>query len=395
MGFTADTLALTMLFRPYGPIYIFGRQLPLTPGLFPRGQARFARKVATTLTDKLLTPDEVQLIARRLLSPQQLEQGLRWILLYTLGELNNPQQRTRLAQALGAILQKLFEQSLPSWTTELSKASFMQQGVIKLFDQVVLPFQLSKTQSTAIAGWINERIFTPEILRQALLNGLSDSTIEELDRQAKDRSQGGYWLLANVVGIKGPLTRLKEFCRDQPEQARLILQDLVNNLGLKNRLADLLMNLKLSNLPPATLESTRTQVVETLQQALTALIPEISQRLGEQIQWAEQAEKLLDQAVSTEAVLQWIDPLAQEGSRVLDQYLSRELEQLIAKFLPALGLEEIVIDKVSQTSPAELEAAIQGVVRQELRTLPYVGMVMGALVGILEIFLFMFLARFG
>jgi len=390
IGFTSDTLAIKMLFRPYRPWFIFGKQVPLTPGLFPRGQARFAQQVATTLTDKLLTPEEIKSIARRLLTPAQLEQGIRWVLLYGLGELNRPEQRTRLAEGLGDLLKKLLESSLPNWTADLGRSSFTEQALGKLFDRVILPLRITKAQGEALSGWINESVLTPELLRQALVNGLSSTTIEELDRQARGRSQGGYWLLANVIGVKAPLTRLKEFCRDNPEQARLLFQDVLNNIRLRDRLTELFLNANFQKLAPTTLEATKTQLVSTLQQALTAQIPELSQRISENIDWTQQANDLLDRAVTSEAVLEWIEPLAQEGARLLDQYLSQELEQLVAKFLPALGLEEVVIDKINQTSAQELEEAIQAVARAELRALPYVGMVLGALVGIIETLLFTF-----
>jgi len=391
IGFTADTIAIKMLFRPYRPVYWFGKQVPLTPGLFPRGQERFARKVATTLTDKLLTPDEIQRIARRLLTPEQMTQGIRWLALYALGQLNDPRQRERLAQGLGSLLKNILEDSLPQWTSELGKSSFTEQALSQLFDRVVLPLTLSRAQGDAIAAWINQSVLTPELLRQAIVNGLSATTIDELDRQARGRSQGGYWLLANVIGVKGPLTRLKDFCREEPEQARNLFQDVLSNVRLQDRLADLFISVNFQKLPTATLASTKTQLVTALQQALTATIPEFSQRISESIDWTQQAEHLLERVVTNEAVLEWIDPIAQEGARVMDQYLSAELEQLVAKFLPSLGLEEAVITKINQTSPAELEDAIQSVAKSELQALPYVGAVVGFFAGFFEMVLLVFI----
>ncbi|WP_287128513.1 DUF445 domain-containing protein [Candidatus Cyanaurora vandensis] len=391
IGFTADTIAIKMLFRPYRPLFFLGRQIPLTPGLFPRGQERFARKVATTLTDKLLTPEEVHRIARRLLGREQLAQGIRWVLLYGLGQLNDPRQRERLAQGLGGLLQRILEDSLPQWTAELGRSSFTDQALGQVFDRMVLPFTLSRAQGETIAGWINESVLTPELLRQALVNGLSATTIDELDRQARDRSQGGYWLLANVIGVKGPLGRLKDFCRDQPEQARALFKDVLSNIRLRDRLTDILVSASFQKLPPATLDATKTQLVGALEQALTATIPDFSQRISESINWTEQAEALLNRAVTSETILEWIDPVAEEGARILDQYLSEELEQLVTKLLPSLGLEEAVITKINQTSPAELEDAIQSVARSELQALPYVGAVVGFFAGFLEMVLLVYI----
>jgi uncharacterized membrane protein YheB (UPF0754 family) len=43
-GFT-KILAITMLFRLYKPIYIFGKQLPLSPGLIPKRQDELAKQI--------------------------------------------------------------------------------------------------------------------------------------------------------------------------------------------------------------------------------------------------------------------------------------------------------------------------------------------------------------
>jgi len=46
-----------MLFRPHSPKYIFGRQVPLTPGLIPKERARLATKMAEAISTRLLTPE--------------------------------------------------------------------------------------------------------------------------------------------------------------------------------------------------------------------------------------------------------------------------------------------------------------------------------------------------
>ncbi len=43
-GYT-KLLAITMLFRLYKPIYIFGKQMPLTPGLIPKRQDELAKQL--------------------------------------------------------------------------------------------------------------------------------------------------------------------------------------------------------------------------------------------------------------------------------------------------------------------------------------------------------------
>lgn len=57
-GFT-NLLAIRMLFRPYKPIHIFGKQLPLTPGLIPKRQDELAKQLGKLVVDHLITPESI------------------------------------------------------------------------------------------------------------------------------------------------------------------------------------------------------------------------------------------------------------------------------------------------------------------------------------------------
>lgn len=63
-GYGAAWLAVRMLFRPRQPRYLFGRQLPLTPGLLPKERTRFIAALSTSIADKLLN---IEVIANELL----------------------------------------------------------------------------------------------------------------------------------------------------------------------------------------------------------------------------------------------------------------------------------------------------------------------------------------
>lgn len=62
IGYFTNYIAVKMLFRPLHPIYLFGRQLPFTPGIIPKGQARLARAIGNVVGDTLLTEDDLQTI---------------------------------------------------------------------------------------------------------------------------------------------------------------------------------------------------------------------------------------------------------------------------------------------------------------------------------------------
>lgn len=53
-GYGAAWLAVRMLFRPRRPIYLFGRRLPLTPGMLPKERERFIEALSTVISQHLL-----------------------------------------------------------------------------------------------------------------------------------------------------------------------------------------------------------------------------------------------------------------------------------------------------------------------------------------------------
>ncbi len=63
-GYGAAWLAVRMLFRPHQAIYLFGRQLPLTPGMLPKERVRFINALSSAIAEKLLN---IEVIADELM----------------------------------------------------------------------------------------------------------------------------------------------------------------------------------------------------------------------------------------------------------------------------------------------------------------------------------------
>jgi uncharacterized membrane protein YheB (UPF0754 family) len=59
IGALTNKIAIRMLFRPYEPIFVGGRQLPLTPGLIPQNRHQIARNIAETFEKNLLSGDDI------------------------------------------------------------------------------------------------------------------------------------------------------------------------------------------------------------------------------------------------------------------------------------------------------------------------------------------------
>ena len=67
IGYFTNDLAVKMLFRPRHPKYLFGKQLPFTPGAIPKGKDRLAKTAGKVVADHLVTEED---LTGRLLSPE-------------------------------------------------------------------------------------------------------------------------------------------------------------------------------------------------------------------------------------------------------------------------------------------------------------------------------------
>lgn len=71
IGYVTNWIAVKMLFRPRKEIRVFGKRLPFTPGVIPRGQGRLARAVGNVVETQLLTPEY---LGEKLLSKESEEE---------------------------------------------------------------------------------------------------------------------------------------------------------------------------------------------------------------------------------------------------------------------------------------------------------------------------------
>lgn len=59
IGYCTNLIAVKMLFLPHEPKYLFGKQLPFTPGAIPKGKARLAKSAGMIVQDQLFTREDI------------------------------------------------------------------------------------------------------------------------------------------------------------------------------------------------------------------------------------------------------------------------------------------------------------------------------------------------
>jgi uncharacterized membrane protein YheB (UPF0754 family) len=224
----------------------------------------------------------------------------------------------------------------------------------------------------------------PDILRQAIVDFLTDRTIQIIDEGFREKTSGTYWVVANLFGLRNTLTRLRTFCLDEKEATNTRLQELTQDLQMRDRIRKLLQNLSLQNLPIGTVRQLRKTTRESVRHYLQTSGSDFLQGLTDSVNWENIAVVLLNRLSSSPVVGTSLEVMSQELAVILEKYLEKDLEALVAQVIPILSIDQVIVDRVKSTSPADLEAAIEGIVKNELQAIVTLGGVLGFIVGLFQ-----------
>ncbi|MEH2420411.1 MAG: DUF445 family protein [Nostoc sp.] len=384
IGYFTNDIAIKMLFRPYRAIYIAGRRVPFTPGLIPRNQERLAQNISKTIMGSLLTPQELQNLARRLLQIERVQAAILWLLRLAIEQIKTDENQ-KTAKIVAGILRDLLGESLPRLLKVLARREdFLEVQINQIFDQILLEFQLSEEQATRLADWLLQAVLPPDMLRQAIIDFLTDRTIQIIDEGFREKTSGTYWVVANLFGLRNTLTRLRTFCLDEKEATNTRLQELTQDLQMRDRIRKLLQNLSLQNLPMGTVRQLRKTTRESVRHYLQNSGSDFLQGLTDSVDWENIAVVLLNRLSTSPVVSTSLEVMSQELALLLDKYLEKDLEVIVAQAIPILSIDEVIVDRVKSTSPADLEAAIEGIVKNELQAIVTLGGVLGFVIGLFQ-----------
>jgi uncharacterized membrane protein YheB (UPF0754 family) len=384
IGYFTNDLAIKMLFRPYKPWYLFKRKLPFTPGLIPANQDRLAKRVSDTIMGSLLTPEEIQNLARRLLQTERTQAAIRWLLQMALEQVKyDTNQKT--TKILANILRDLTGESIPNLLKVLARREdFLKDQLNQIFDRVLLEFQLNEAQAQQLADWLLDVALTPDTIRSTVVDFLTDRNIAIIDDNFREKSHGTYWVVANLFGLRNALTRLRNFCLDEKETANAYLADWMQSLQIRTQLKNWLQDLSLQNLPVSTVRQLRATMRETVRSYLQSEGASLLQGLSYSVDWEHAAQLLLTRLQSSAIMESSLDSLSKELALVLDRYLERDLETIVAKAIPILNIDQVIVDRVNATPAQELESSIQGIVKTELQAIVNLGGILGTVVGSMQ-----------
>ena len=390
IGYFTNDIAIQMLFRPYKAIYLGKAQLPFTPGLIPRNQARLAKRVADTIMGSLLTPEELQRLAKKLLHTERVESALTWLLNLALKQIRSDKEQ-KTAKILANILRDLFSESLPRLLKVFSRREdFLESQINQIFEKILLDFQFSEVQSRQFVDWLLESILPPNTLRLALIDFLTDRNIQVIDEGFREKTSGTYWVVANLFGVRNTLIRLRSFCLEEKEVANTRLKELMLSLEVRGRLRNGLHRFSLQNLPLSTVNQLRKTTGDAVRAYIRDSGADFLQDFGQSIDWDNLAIIIINRLQVSSTFTGSLGVISQELAAILERYLEEDLEKIVQQAIPILSIDQMIIARITGTSPQELEAAIQGIVKSELQAIVNLGGVLGFLVGLLQTLFFLF-----
>lgn len=313
-----------------------------------------------------------------------MQAAILWLLKLALTQIQGSNEQ-KTSKILAKVMKDLLGQSLPRLVKVWARREdFLETQLNQIFDQVLLEFQLTEAQAGQLSDWLLQVVLPPDVIRQALVDFLTDRNIQVIDEGFRERSSGTYWVVANLFGLRNTLTRLRTYCLDEKDASNARIKELIQSLSVQPRLREWMQNLSLQNLPVSTVRQLRKTTRDSIRSYVQERGSDLLQGLSDSIDWDNVSLLLLNRLRTSPAVNRSLEPVSEELALILERYLEQDLETIVAKAIPILDIDQVIIERVRATSPKDLELAIQGIVKNELQAIVNLGGVLGFVIGLLQ-----------
>lgn len=389
-GWLATWMAIGALFRPYEAWYFpfTNWQIPCTPGIFPKRRHKLAQSVAGTITDTLLTTEDVKHQVESLVTEQNIFLAVDSFVDAVLREFRDTEKLHRLARDISELSPALLNQYVVSIVDGLEKGSDKRVATMveKLFDQVILSTRISKEQSDEFADRIMENMVNPVQIRSLLVNLLTPQNIGALDDSIQAHATPPLKLLARFINVKNVCNETRKFIETDPEKANKVISDLIKRFEIKEQVAQKILTFDMRAMPMQSIANLRNSLKNFVESFLVEHRADIL--LG--------VERIQGEAVGTvqAAIIRfnpssipgdWLDRIKREISGFMYFYLKRELGALLEQAIPKLGTYGMIANKIEQFPPQQLEVLVLRICKTELKWLEFLGGFIGFWLGIVQV----------
>ncbi|MBR5316090.1 MAG: DUF445 family protein [Firmicutes bacterium] len=154
IGYCTNYIAVKMLFKPLEPVYVFGKKLPLTPGVIPKNKGRIARALGQAISKSLLTEED---LGKAFLKPEAKEQVVCQICEKLSGEEFQTATPEKLAETyLGEERSLAMKNGVKIFVADKITDAVTSFDIEKLISTVGIPMLMNRIQGSMLAMFLNE-----------------------------------------------------------------------------------------------------------------------------------------------------------------------------------------------------------------------------------------------
>lgn len=361
IGGITNSLAIKMLFRPYHPVYVFGKRVPFTPGLIPKRRQELANQLGKMVVEHLLTAEGMK---RKFLQNDFQTQINDWA-------------KTRLKKFTES--EKTVEELLTSISVEDPAKQIeakLSQYALQQYYSFVKDHE-KKTIQELLPSHVKDDIYLviPKIAQFITDKGVayfeSNEGKQRLGKMIDDflATRG---MLGNMVSMF--LGNESLIDKVQPEVLKFL-----KNQETKNLLTTLIAK-EWNHIQDMTIEEMDEKW--NLVDKGSNLVQILVRKLG--------IEEVLTAPISTylkpnqDIILtKWLP----KGIEVATGYLVNNLEEMLKK----LNLEDVVREQVESFAVDRLEEMVLSISRREFKMITYLGALLGGIIGGIQGLIVMFI----
>jgi uncharacterized membrane protein YheB (UPF0754 family) len=354
IGGVTNSLAIKMLFRPYHPVYMFGKRLPFTPGLIPKRREELAEQLGKMVVEHLLTPEGIR---RKLMAREWMDGAVKWARHLVEMWLSRRQTVQELLVRVGIEQPKELVCAKAVQWLDKTYEQWMEQMRPKAIRDV-FPDEVQMKMEERIGELANY------IAGRALDYFQSEEGKQRIAKMI-DEFFSGRGMFGNMLQMF--LGNVNLVDKVQPEIIKFL-----RHSGTRELLAKLLLNEwnKLTCYPFAAVEELIGK--ERIRQFLHRFVINAVER-------NDVFEKSIADLIAPyrgQLMDEWI-PRALEAGR---QWISDQVETIVER----LQLADIVRSEVETFSVERLEEMILSISRREFKMITYLGALLGGIIGAIQ-----------
>ncbi|WP_042349687.1 DUF445 domain-containing protein [Bacillus massiliigorillae] len=352
-GFT-NYLAIKMLFRPYLPIYVFGKKLPFTPGLIPKRRAELAEQLGKMVVEHLLT---VESIKQKIFTPQFRGEAIRWL-------------QDKLKQ---------YQYSDITVEEAIGKLGFKNA-------QQQLEAKIVNFVSTKASSWYFDN-------KNASLHEILPSKVSEVvDEKLPDVSdfilQKGHDFFTSMEGKKQLEKMIEDFFKDKGMLWNM-LQMFMKNEKLVDKIQPAILQFLKS-------EGTKDFLTELIRKEWNTLKDRKVEYVYEQYELEKVVAPMQRELINMLQLEQYLNmpigKVVEQNADILNERIIPGAMDLffdgisnnVEQFMEKLHLQGIVKGQVDAFPVERLEEMVLSIMKSELGMITYLGALLGGLIGVVQ-----------